>query len=268
VWCRGPGDPQAFNRYAYARNSPVGRVDPSGHGDFNVHQVDSLPDDGAVGGVSEQAVVNYYVRQYRRYGRDTAIANVHVSRLQNAATSARIQGQYEKASQGLGTVPSGPQKPAQRDEVMQYLGSKEWDSRKSKPHRQPDYTTVSFGISTQWGSSLQGSISFDRYGNTYIAGGKGAGVNYPARFTFNIMQGYIGGNTANFASEQEAAGFLTQHSTGSTACGILICAGSVTSTSSGVVSSEEGLGTPQIGVSEMYTGLVVKADESIHLIPP
>jgi RHS repeat-associated protein len=28
-----PGDPQTFNRYAYARNSPVTRVDPSGHTD-------------------------------------------------------------------------------------------------------------------------------------------------------------------------------------------------------------------------------------------
>jgi RHS repeat-associated protein len=28
-----PGDPQAFNRYAYARNSPLNRIDPSGHAD-------------------------------------------------------------------------------------------------------------------------------------------------------------------------------------------------------------------------------------------
>lgn len=32
-----PGDPQSFNRYAYARNSPLSRIDPSGHGDCNVH---------------------------------------------------------------------------------------------------------------------------------------------------------------------------------------------------------------------------------------
>ena len=55
-----PGDPQSFNRYAYARNSPLSRIDPSGHGDCNVHQEDCLPDDGAVGGVSKEAVANYY----------------------------------------------------------------------------------------------------------------------------------------------------------------------------------------------------------------
>ena len=32
-----PGDSQALNRYTYARNSPLVRVDPSGHGDCNVH---------------------------------------------------------------------------------------------------------------------------------------------------------------------------------------------------------------------------------------
>jgi RHS repeat-associated protein len=29
-----PGDPQSLNRYAYARNSPVSRLDPTGHGDI------------------------------------------------------------------------------------------------------------------------------------------------------------------------------------------------------------------------------------------
>jgi hypothetical protein len=33
-----PGDPQAFNRFSYVRNSPIGRIDPSGHGDCNSHQ--------------------------------------------------------------------------------------------------------------------------------------------------------------------------------------------------------------------------------------
>ena len=33
----GPSEPQSFNRYSYSRNSPVGRVDASGHGDCNVH---------------------------------------------------------------------------------------------------------------------------------------------------------------------------------------------------------------------------------------
>jgi hypothetical protein len=28
-----PGDPQAFNRYAYVRNSPLMRIDPTGHED-------------------------------------------------------------------------------------------------------------------------------------------------------------------------------------------------------------------------------------------
>jgi RHS repeat-associated protein len=32
-------DPQSFNRYAYVRNNPLNRVDPSGHGDCNVHKV-------------------------------------------------------------------------------------------------------------------------------------------------------------------------------------------------------------------------------------
>ncbi len=32
-----PGDSQALNRYTYARNSPLVRVDPSGHSDCNVH---------------------------------------------------------------------------------------------------------------------------------------------------------------------------------------------------------------------------------------
>jgi RHS repeat-associated protein len=31
------GDPQSLNRYTYARNSPLDRVDPSGHGDCNVN---------------------------------------------------------------------------------------------------------------------------------------------------------------------------------------------------------------------------------------
>ena len=32
-----PGDPQSLNRFSYARNSPISRLDPSGHGDCNVH---------------------------------------------------------------------------------------------------------------------------------------------------------------------------------------------------------------------------------------
>ena len=33
----GAGNPQAFNRYSYTRNNPLNRIDPSGHGDCNVH---------------------------------------------------------------------------------------------------------------------------------------------------------------------------------------------------------------------------------------
>ncbi|NJM42605.1 MAG: hypothetical protein HC853_18615 [Anaerolineae bacterium] len=39
-----PGDPQAFNRLSYVRNSPLGRVDPSGHCDGNVGGSDSCND--------------------------------------------------------------------------------------------------------------------------------------------------------------------------------------------------------------------------------
>ena len=34
-----PGDPQSFNRYAYARNSPLSRIDPSGHADGIIENI-------------------------------------------------------------------------------------------------------------------------------------------------------------------------------------------------------------------------------------
>ena len=42
------GDPQAFNRYSYARNSPLGRIDPNGHGDCNVHTTPGCKPDSKV----------------------------------------------------------------------------------------------------------------------------------------------------------------------------------------------------------------------------
>jgi RHS repeat-associated protein len=38
-----PGDPQAFNKYSYSSNSPLDRIDPSGHGDCNVHTTACKP---------------------------------------------------------------------------------------------------------------------------------------------------------------------------------------------------------------------------------
>ena len=40
-----PGDPQSFNRYAYARNSPLSRIDPSGHADQSPDGGSSSHDD-------------------------------------------------------------------------------------------------------------------------------------------------------------------------------------------------------------------------------
>ncbi len=33
-----PGNPNSFNRYSYVENAPLSRIDPSGHGDCNVHE--------------------------------------------------------------------------------------------------------------------------------------------------------------------------------------------------------------------------------------
>jgi RHS repeat-associated protein len=261
-----PGDPQSLNRYAYVSNSPVIRVDPSGHGDCNIHKEDCLPLNA-----SAHAKHQYYVREaYRTRTRMVDAASV-IPRY-DVAEIMEYYG-YERKSSAL---PRGVQGPLERPKfknmdavaassrfssrVYQYsLRQQSLDSARDRVLRKPDYSTTSVQYSFAGALGIGGSKSTDKFGNLYygIVGSFGIPTGLP--FSFNYETGRINPSAGRYTREEETRSFLTGIAHNGTAGAVI--GGGATSpdffSSTAPVAAEFGLMTPQFGYNASYTFLMV-----------
>lgn len=259
-----PGDPQSFNRYMYARANPLSRVDPSGHGDCNVHQEDCLPDDGAVGGLSDRAVVNHYTRQAARHGGRYYIQKYHVKNVMNAAGIAPTG--HDSLTDGA----IGPERSyyssydeSQARRFMRSEIAKQQRRNSEVPvinaKLRIDYLVVNVSV-----GNVSASLTTLKDGTKIISAGGGRGIA-PVSAAYNL--GSIQGKASPRSFTE---GFSWNVSYGWFASGGYTSIIDTSPSGSSLMADtagEGGLGTPQLGFSVNLAILRINPDNSFDWLP-
>ncbi len=270
-----PADPQSLNRYSYTRNSPLVRVDPSGHGDCNIHLVRCLPDDAALSHpVSQYAVFNYYHYMFYK-SHDYYVAPQHLTRVKNAVYEQKIL--RGPAPLFRASPVNGPPSPTTNSDIQLYMSAplpQDLSRPKYSNATMPDYVTIGIGKSIFMNAyGPQAAVSFDNYGNVYI--GFGGGIGYSANFlpfAGNISYGYVSGTEfrPGPVSEEKVRSYFAGWS--QNVEGGMIVGGGYTTSGSGLIGAQSyavefGYYSPQAGYSTSLTVVMIEKSGNIVYLP-
>ena len=103
-----PGNPQSLNRYAYARNSPIMRIDPSGHGDISWNDVsDFAAGFGSALLGANISLAPFWGFEQRQKMADALYVTPGTDTNSNAYAMGRLAGDVVGAAQGIIEVAHG-----------------------------------------------------------------------------------------------------------------------------------------------------------------
>ena len=166
-------DPQSFDRYAFVRNNPVNRIDPTGH-------MDVCPDCGGGGELTDEEKLEK-VKNLRK------LDNLVYEFKKELAKGNFLLVVPNKVQlpQPICTVPSP--KYIQGEELLYNPSDIAFD-----------YITIAGSLSVP-GSPIgfAGSYTVDRYSNMYLGGGISLGKTYVTGWSVAITGGLIGGDPSD-----------------------------------------------------------------------